>query len=153
MQLSSIQIAAPDKRFTPGFIALILCAIAGTVTSAVYDSPVLLVIPIAAVIAMFAVVDYKKLYLLLWASIPISTEVEFGSVGADLPDEILMIAVTGVAILLFVHKGPKLNLKMLLHPISLLLLLHMGWLLITTVTSTQPLISAKFFIATQLLDL
>lgn len=132
---------------TPGLIALVIMAIAGTLLSATYDMPALLIIPVASVIAMLGIVDYRKLYLLLWASIPISTEVEFGSLGADLPDEVLMIAITGIAILLFIYKSPKLNLKMLLNPISLLLLLHMGWILITTVTSTQPIISLKFFIA------
>ena len=107
----------------------------------------LLILPFAALVLLLGIVDYRKLYLLLWATIPLSTEMEFGSVGADLPDEGLMIAITGIAILLFLYKLPRLNLKMLLHPISLVLLLHFGWLIITVFTSTQPLISLKFLAA------
>ncbi len=131
-----------------GWIVILVVAFAASVVFAIVQSDVrILILPFGLLVAFLALTDYKKLYLLLWASIPFSTEVEFGSIGADLPDEGLMIVMTGIAILLFATKGAKMSMKMLLNPITLVLLLHFGWIVLTSLTSTEPIISLKFMLA------
>ena len=147
IKLSGTGRIVPERRFAGAAMMLVASLILTVVASFVLETPELLLIPLAAIVGLLAFTDYKKLYYILWATIPLSTEVEFGSIGTDLPDEILMIALMGIAIILFISKAPKLSMRMMLNPITLLLLLHVAWIGITTVTSTQTVISLKFFAA------
>jgi len=147
LNLSRILNIVPEKRHTGAVIGLLGVLAITIIVALATNTPELLVVPIAAIVGFLAITDYKKLFLILWATIPLSTEVEFGSIGTDLPDEILMIALMGVAILIFIAKAPRLSMRMMLNPITLLLILHVAWIGITTFTSTQTVISLKFFAA------
>jgi O-antigen ligase len=147
LSLADVKKLVPDNR-SLGWVAILVIAFVASVIFAIVESDLrLLILPFGLLVGLLALTDYNKLYLLLWASIPFSTEIEFGSVGADLPDEGLMIVLTGIAILLFATKGAKMSMKMLLHPISLVLLLHFGWIALTALNSTEPMISLKFLAA------
>lgn len=147
LSLADVKKLVPEQQFT-GLVVILVIAFTASVIFAIVLSDIrLLILPFALVVGLLVLTDYKKLYLLLWASIPFSTEMEFGSVGADLPDEGLMVVLTGVAILLFATKGAKLSMKMLLHPITLVLFLHFGWIALTALNSTEPMISLKFLAA------
>ena len=137
----------PERQFIGVTVAFLLLMAATVVASISLHIPAMLVLPLGLLVGLLAFTDYRKLYMILWATIPLSTEVEFGSLGTDLPDEILMVALMGVAVVLFMHKAPKLSLRMMLNPITLILILHVAWIGITTVTSTQLIISIKFFVA------
>jgi len=106
-------------------------------------------IPVALLIAFVGVVDFRKIFLLLFASIPFSTDdITLPSgFSTDLPTEPLMIVLMGVFLLYVIRNGKTLSTKFLRHPISLLLLLHIGWTLICTITSPSFFISLKFFLA------
>lgn len=147
INLPNIGNIAPEKRFTGVALAFLGLVAVIIVVSFVLGIPELLVLPIGMLVALLAFTNYKTLYFLLWATIPLSTEVEFGSIGTDLPDEILMIVLMGIAIALFIYKAPTLSMRMMLHPITLLLILHVAWIGITTITSTQTVISVKFLVA------
>jgi O-antigen ligase len=147
LSLADVKKIVPDNRSKGWFVLLVTAFVATVVVTIVTSDIRLLILPFGLLVGLLALTDYKKLYLLLWASIPFSTEVEFGSMGADLPDEGLMIVLTGIAILLFATKGAKMSMKMLLHPISLVLLLHFGWIGLTALSSTEPMVSLKFLAA------
>ncbi|MDX1476480.1 MAG: O-antigen ligase family protein [Saprospiraceae bacterium] len=108
----------------------------------------LLVAPVLAFGLFLAVADVKRLYLLLWATIPISTEVSLpNGVGTDLPDEPLMILLFGIGMIMIVSRLHKFSFRLLLHPITLFLLLHLAWIGLTTIHSDDLLVSLKFFLA------
>lgn len=117
------------------------------VAMAMGDLRVLLA-PFVVIVAGFAVFDFRLLYLLLWASIPISTEVSLGGgFATDLPDEGLMILFFLLSIILLASRYRNMSLRMIFHPISLLLILHVGWIALTTLTSPEAGISFKFLAA------
>ena len=62
-----------------------------------------------------------------------------------LPTEPLL---AGVMILYFIKylKGDRIDIKILRHPISLAIYFNIAWLFITTITSTLPLVSAKYLL-------
>ena len=105
-------------------------------------------LPALLLIGYLCVVDFKKIYFLLWACIPISTEIYLpGGLGTDLPDEPFMILITGIFFLFLIKHGKELDKRFFLHPVSLLLYLHLAWLTVTMITSNLPLVSVKFLFA------
>jgi O-antigen ligase len=105
-------------------------------------------VPFLAILLWMSVVDFKKVFFLLLFCIPFSIEFYFpGGIGTDLPSEPLMLLTTGIGLLFFAVKAPKMNGAFFRHPVTLLLLLHLAWIFFTTLTSSQPMVSLKFFLA------
>ena len=90
---------------------------------------------------------YFVFYLLLF-SLPFSFEYNFTpSLGTDIPDEGLMLLTTLLFGAYWLYKPALINKNVLQHPLTFLLLLHVGWIIITTVGSEQPFLSFKFLLA------
>ncbi len=105
-------------------------------------------IPAFLLLVFISIVDFKKVFFLLFFCIPLSTEIELpGGFATDLPSEPLMVGLM-LLYLLFVLRSVK-NIKtdFLLHPVSLLLLLHFGWICATSIWSENFVISLKFSLA------
>ncbi|MEM9990211.1 MAG: O-antigen ligase family protein [Bacteroidota bacterium] len=108
----------------------------------------LCVLPAVFLLVYWTILDYEKIFYLLLACLPLSTELYFSNgIGTDFPSEPLMIGLMGVYVLYVLRHAQRLDYAFLKHPISLLLLLHFGWIAITTLTSSQPVISIKFLLA------
>jgi O-antigen ligase len=87
-------------------------------------------------------------FLLLLFTLPLSFEYSFSSsLGTDIPDELLMVFVSGLFIAYWVYSPKAVSPKALQHPLLLLLLISFGWIIITVLFSTQPIISLKFLLA------
>jgi len=88
--------------------------------------------------------------LLLAFLVPVSIQLRDVMPGLDfnlyLPTEPLMLLMTVIFWLKFFLEGtyPKAILK---HPLTLAIFFHLGWLFITTISSTMPLVSVKFLIS------
>ncbi len=105
-------------------------------------------IPLLALFLYWAVLDVKGVYFLLWALVPLSTEVYLpGGLGTDLPTEPLIIGLAGMGLLIGLQRLQDLDARVIRHPITILLLLHLGWIFITTLTSQLPVVSIKFLLA------
>lgn len=105
-------------------------------------------LPAAIIIAYLAVVDFRKIFFLLLVCIPISTEIVLpNGFGTDLPTEPLMVGSMLIYFLYVLKNGTQLSSQFLRHPITLLLLLHFGWILTTTLVSDLPFVSIKFSLA------
>jgi len=108
----------------------------------------LLGIPVFLLLLFVSIADYRKVFYLLLASIPLSTELVLpNGFGTDLPTEPLTIGLMGIFIFTWLKNSHVIDLQFFKHPISLLVLLHFGWLLITTITSDNPFVSIKFLLA------
>jgi O-antigen ligase len=94
-----------------------------------------------------ALVDYEKLYLLMWACVPISTEVFLGSFGTDLPVEPLIIGLMLLYGIRLLSRPETLQGDFLRHPIAILLILHLVWIVFTTILSDDFGVSLKFLLA------
>jgi len=112
------------------------------------DTLVLFALPAVFILAYITIVDFRKVFYLLLIALPLSTEVELpGGFGTDLPSEPLMLLLTGVFLVYGLYNGRRLNTAFLKHPLTLLLLLHVGWIAVTTLHSEQFIFSLKFLLA------
>ncbi|TAK43322.1 MAG: O-antigen ligase family protein [Saprospiraceae bacterium] len=105
-------------------------------------------IPALALYGYVAVVDFKKIFFLLLAFLPLTVEVWLpNGVVTDLPTEPMMVAMMGIYFLYVLKRGKSMLANFVRHPIALLLLLHLGWMFFTVITSEAFVISFKFFLA------
>ena len=107
----------------------------------------LALIPFLVLGIVLLIKDYRLLYYSFWILLPFSIEFSIGSFGTDLPTEPIMLGLTLIGILLFVSRIGKISLQYVYHPISFLLLLHLIWLLFSSIYSQSPIVSLKFFLA------
>lgn len=108
----------------------------------------LFVIPAIVLFTFQIIVDFRKVFYLLFALIPLSTELSLpGGFSTDFPVEPLTVVLMGVFFLFLIKNGKDISGKFYLHPISLLLLLHFAWIFTTTIFSTHFFISFKYLLA------
>ncbi|HUR31331.1 MAG TPA: O-antigen ligase family protein [Saprospiraceae bacterium] len=107
-----------------------------------------LLFPFIVLAFIWGLQDFKRLYLLMWASIPFAVEVDLpGGLSTDFPAEPLMwlSCLLFAAYLLLYHT--RINFKFIFHPVFVILAIHFFWIIFSSIISTEPLISAKYTIA------
>ncbi|MEM9931261.1 MAG: O-antigen ligase family protein, partial [Bacteroidota bacterium] len=128
-----------------GFILIILLSVWSAAASGYYF---LAGIPVLVIGAYLAIVDFRPIYWLLLMMIPISTEVALpGGFGTDLPTEPLIVTLMLIFGFFLLRHQRQLSTDILRHPVTLVLLLHLAWTLVTTITSDLPFVSIKFLLA------
>jgi len=138
--------------FNRQFVLLaLLFAITG-IASLCMNLPWLILIPFAVVllplILRVVITKLQWLYFLLLAVIPLSTEVNVTpTLGFDFPDEILMVMLTGLSLLVFIHRPKSFPTTVLRHPLFLLITVHLLWMVVATCFSINPWLSVKFLLA------
>jgi len=107
-------------------------------------------LPIAFGLVLMAVYAFDKLlYLIVFftpLSLPLSEIIPGLSFNMFLPTEPLLFGV----LLIFIMKcfaDRKFDRSILIHPVSLAIYFSLFWLFITSMTSTMPLVSFKFFLS------
>jgi O-antigen ligase len=99
---------------------------------------------------MIAVYSIDKLLLLIVFFTPFSIKLSYLAptldIDAHLPTEPLMLGLLIIVVLKYFH-GQGINRAFLRHPVSIAIYLNLIWLLITSVTSTMPVVSFKFLLA------
>jgi len=130
---------------TIGFVCILILSIA---LASVLESMAVYLIPLLLLLACWIAYQPKILFVFLFASLPFSTELELPiGFGLDFPTELILIVITGTALLMVMSKAKKISSLFLTHPISLLLIAHLFWIGMTTITSTEFIISIKYFLA------
>lgn len=109
----------------------------------------LAVIPLMLLLVFMTIVDFKVIFWFLIACIPLSTEITLpNGFGTDLPTEPLMVGLMIVYFLYAAQRAPTAQTaRFMRHPITLILLAHIGWIVFTTLTSSLLLVSVKFTLA------
>lgn len=104
--------------------------------------------PAVLLLLYLTIVDFRKIFFLLLFCIPLSTEFYFpNGFGTDLPTEPLMIGLMGVFLFYIVRYHRDVRGDFWRHPITILMLLHLGWIIITVLTSSLYLVSIKYLLA------
>lgn len=106
-----------------------------------------LLLPAALLLGWLAVVDFRPIFYILMAAIPISIEFNIGSFGTDLPSEPLMWLLFLVSIFWFLKNWKSVDGRFLRHGLTILLFAHLGWMFFTVVISQDFVVSLKFFLA------
>lgn len=145
MPASSIPYVSSDKVKVFYAFAFIVLACFGV--ALVKELYLLALAPVAVLALILIIKDYRFLYYGFWVMLPFSIEFYVGSFGTDLPTEPIMLALTFIGILLFLIKVRSISLQYLYHPISIFLILHLIWLLFTSIFSQSLVVSIKFFLA------
>jgi len=108
------------------------------------------IFPVVLLLVAAAFLSLDKLLLAIVffvpLSVPLSELVEGLPIDMFLPTEPLLAGILIIFIIkiLFEKQFDK---KVLFHPVSLVIYFYLGWMLITTVTSSMPVVSIKFFVS------
>jgi O-antigen ligase len=125
-------------------ITLVVAVLAGVIL----QLPGLIAIPFLMLGIYLAISDFKTVFFMMWACVPLSTELEFsGGFAMDFPVEPLMIVLSGITIVWVLHSLKQRSLAILFHPITIVLLLHIAWISCMVITSTGMFVSVKFLLA------
>lgn len=105
-------------------------------------------IPLAVLLIYISILDFKYTFFLLALCLPISSEVDLvGGFGTDLPSEPLMVGLMMIFLLYSLKNGDRLSANFMKHPLTILIFLHLGWIVLTTITSNLFFVSLKFLLA------
>lgn len=141
----TIQKLPQDQLILGAWSLLVVGSILLAVVSEFY---LLAGIPFVFLLFFLTVVDFRIIYFLLLAFIPLSTEFYLpGGIGTTLPTEPLMVGLMFVLIFWGLRHLNKIRTGPLLHPLTLLLMLHLGWIFVTMLTSDLLLVSVKYFLS------
>lgn len=141
----NLAITKQPKWLFYSFSALTLASIFAVVLTSQY---LLLGIPAFVLLLYLTIIDFRTIFFLLLFCIPLSTEIIFpNGFGTDLPTEPLIVGLMGVFFLYILRNGNAIDRRFFQHPITLLLLLHIGWIFIATTQSSMTFISIKFLLA------
>jgi O-antigen ligase len=107
-------------------------------------------LPLVILILALGIIALDKLLLFIVFATPLSISLrELGlNLGVDiyLPTEPLLVFVLAIFFLKLLYEK-KFNKETLRHPVTIAIFIYLGWLLITSFTSSFPVISLKFFLA------
>jgi O-antigen ligase len=112
------------------------------------DNYFLNAIPFALIIIYIAIYHWETAFLLVAFFTPLSVNLEEfteGKIGLFLPTEPILFGLMLLVIIRHLQK-PFIKKETLSHPITISLFIYLLWLLITSITSTNPLISFKFLL-------
>lgn len=111
-----------------------------------FPSYFILVLPTLVLIAGLFLLSIESVFLIVAFSTPFSIKYLFGNSGINLPDEPLMIALMLLFIIKLIEK-PNLFKPILKQPLTFVLIINLIWILITSISSSLPIVSFKFFFA------
>ena len=121
----------------------VLCSLVAAISQSLLPA----LIPLFILATYFVVVDIKMVYFLLIGLLSVSTEIDLpGGLSTDLPGEPIMWIVT-ISFFLIALTYPK-NIEVpIRNPITLLLILHVVWILFAAITADRMGVAFKFFLA------
>jgi len=133
-----------NKLFAIFGAILLLSIFVGVAT----ETYAIVALPAMLLVGFIAVVDFKFLFFLSLILIPFSIEMTLpGGIGTDFPSEGLVVGLMLVFLLYFVKNLNSIRGDFYKHPITALVILHLGWTFITTLHSYDFIVSLKFLLA------
>ncbi len=104
--------------------------------------------PAAILLLMFYFLSMEKIFLLVTFLVPLSVVIDFKDFGLSLsvPTEPLLIGMLLILLLKFFHRDPF-NRRVWSHPVSIIIILQIVWMVMTSITSEIPLVSFKFVLS------
>src|SRR5210317_160187 len=136
-QLFTKSIANQERQLFLGFMLFSLLSV---FIGIAFDFYLLFGLPFALILGFLAITDFQKLFYLLLIFLPFSIEIYLpNGLGIDLPAEPLMIFLSGVTILYLFGSKKIEEINFLRNPISILLMLHLSWILISALNAEHIL--------------
>ena len=110
----------------------------------------LLALSLAPLLLYYSIFQFDKIYYFIVFLTPISVGLDWyipeAASNLSLPSELLLAWMTLILLFKLIYSGtfPK---KILVHPVSITVFVYLGWMFITTITSSVPIVSIKHMIA------
>jgi putative inorganic carbon (hco3(-)) transporter len=139
------KISKQEKKKLIWFYAIVLFFVGINLFLATKDVLWFNVLPIVAVILFLYFFSMDKILLFIAFTVPLSiilSEKDFG-VSIYLPSEALLIGVLILSFFKFIL-NPNIDKRLIKHPISIIILIQLFWILFTSFTSEMPIVSFKF---------
>lgn len=135
-------------RYDPVFTGFVTLFLACTGLAVMSEQPFYMLIPFSAIALYSGWQNSRILFFLLIAALPFSMEYNFSAtLGTDLPDEPMMLLVTGLFIARLIYNPRVLDKARSFHPLLLLLALTLLWAIVAATFSSHPLLSVKYLLA------
>jgi putative inorganic carbon (hco3(-)) transporter len=114
------------------------------------DNYVLLALPVGLVFIWIAIYRFNWLFWMVLFFIPLSIPLKEFSTGLDinmfLPTEPILVGMMVIFVFRLALDGGY-DREVLRHPVTRIILLQIVWILITSITSSMPLVSFKFLLS------
>jgi len=107
------------------------------------------VFSLVLVVLWFALFAFDKLYYFIIFLTPLSVSLSYYfdlAFDLSLPSEGLMIVLSAILIIKFIS-GSEIKREYLKHPVSLFIIIYLVWMFISSISSSMPIVSFKFFLA------
>lgn len=138
----------PAHRSLVPFYLLAGIFIASVAAAAITGHYLLAALPFGILFFYAGWQNRDSIFYLLLATLPFSIEYNFSpSLGTDIPDEFFMLLVSLLFLARWLYSPASVGKKMLQHPLSLLLLAGLSWMILTVCFSTHPSVSVKYLLA------
>ncbi len=139
---------APEKSELKWFYTIILCFLGAGLFFLSKENFYVALVPLTVVILYLAIFSLDTILLLIAFCTPIAIALNDKGEGPaiSMPTEPLMFGVLLLFIFKFIFEG-RFDRKIIYHPISLVIYFILGWMLITSVTSSFPIVSLKHLLS------
>lgn len=109
---------------------------------------ILTLAPIGIGFAWLAVLHFERFLLVMTALVPLSVSIkDLGNgYGMSFPGE-LLLAIAALVLGFNFIRSPRIDFRIVLHPVSLLMLVQVVWIAFTTLTSEHTEVSFKFLLS------
>ena len=107
-------------------------------------------LPVVLIISWAMVYAVDNLLIFVSFAAPLSINLEelsIGGIGISLPTEPIMVGLTVLFLFKLGLERSTIDKRVWEHPLTYIILLQIGWMLLCTITSSMPLVSIKFVIA------
>lgn len=113
-----------------------------------YEFYWLALVPVFLLIVLLFIYSIDTVILLITFLTPLSVVLneEGFNLGISLPTEPLLLGVTILFVLKLLFER-RFDIKVIKHPVTIVILIYLSWMLVTSLTSTMPIVSLKFFLA------
>lgn len=112
------------------------------------ENPVPLLLPAALVFTGLSIMNPRLLFCFFFFLLPFSIEVYLpGGLGTDLPSEPIMVFLMAICFLFLLKDFQSIKQAAFVHPVSLVIILHLAWIALAVIYSQNLLVSIKFFLA------
>lgn len=132
------------NKYSIGFVVFLALLSIGIALDQLW----VLLLPVLGFIIYVFLFRHDLYYFAIFSLVPVSVGLEKFTdfnIGLYFPTEPMIVMSALLLLFKFWHERSY-PLHYLKHPISMVIILHLSWLLLTTLTSTMPVVSIKFFL-------
>lgn len=146
--MNSVSLPQKNQPFVWLTILLLAAFAVGNVYAISRDFWWLSILPVGLSLVAFALLKPNQFWLLMVLLTPFSVDMNIADLGLSLtlPTEPFIAFFMVLIVMKFLLEN-KVDWKVLKHPITIIILLQLAWMLVSSAASTLPMVSFKYFLS------